>query len=282
MKSIKSSNYIKVILIVIGYVTLPFILNYILGLDNPTNYPIIGNPSDWLGFWAVYLGTAIPLIVVWLTIRDNNKQNTQNRELQTNVLEYQIKIQWINQLTTILLKCKSILSRDIVNELYLPFTKCQEQILPSIYKDVTDQIDSITFEFKVLFPEETDEIEIKFYGVLKEQILRFKALLDDTMFILRFNSSFSAPNNIPNTRYFEELLNSYRQNSSQSKDDSGRIWEIAKLHDFKLLSNRPQILSDLKNGYRLHAFEIQCIAFLKHEHKKAKKLLSENVTEQNK
>lgn len=275
-------TYLRWPLIVVAYITIPLLLNCILGISNPLDSNVIGTPTDWLGFWAVYLGASIPLIVLWFTIRDNNFQNTKNRNLQTSVLEYQVKMQWINQLTSTLLKCKSILGRDIVNDLYLPFTKCREELLPSIYKEAIEQVDSILFEFKVLFPNEADEVENKFYGVFKEQIFRYKALIDDVLFALRYNSGFKAPNNIPNTQFFEEALTSYRNGCAHGGDDTFRIWEIVKKYDYKLLSNRPQILMDLKNRYCLYAFELQCILFLKHEHEKVKLLISKNGTQQDK
>ena len=44
----------KIFFIILGIIFLPIIINYVLMLPTPFNFPIIGSNVDWLSFWGTY------------------------------------------------------------------------------------------------------------------------------------------------------------------------------------------------------------------------------------
>lgn len=87
-------------------VTLPIALNYILLI--PLNANIVGDSTHWLSFWGGYLGaiisSAVAFIILYIQYRNNKKENTKNRQLQLNVLQYQQEIVWLNNLREVMIK----------------------------------------------------------------------------------------------------------------------------------------------------------------------------------
>lgn len=68
----------KIFFIILGIIFLPIIINYVLMLPTPFNFPIIGSNVDWLSFWGTYLGGIIGAFVsftiLYLTLLHNKKE----------------------------------------------------------------------------------------------------------------------------------------------------------------------------------------------------------------
>lgn len=92
MKSI-IKQYWWVLLII---VTIPIAINFILIIPTPVpNRLLVGTISDWLGFWAVYLGASATFVMVFITyktIKQNDTLIVQNSEQLK-----EIKRQWKEQ-----------------------------------------------------------------------------------------------------------------------------------------------------------------------------------------
>jgi len=93
-------------------VTIPIAINFILVIPAPVpNKLVVGTMSDWLGFWAVYLGVLATLVMVFITyktIKQNDKLIAQNNE-QLN----EIKRQW-KELNRPRLSCSLSIGREYV------------------------------------------------------------------------------------------------------------------------------------------------------------------------
>ena len=80
---------------------LPLALYWLI--KQPWGFDAIGGkdaPSDWLGFWGGYIGAVISASVAFFILdkqlKANNQVNKDNRDTQKKNIEYQQKMQWLN------------------------------------------------------------------------------------------------------------------------------------------------------------------------------------------
>ena len=68
----------KIFFIILGIIFLPIIINYVLMLPTPFNFPIIGSNVDWLSFWGTYIGGIIgasaSFLILYLTLLHNKNE----------------------------------------------------------------------------------------------------------------------------------------------------------------------------------------------------------------
>lgn len=58
----RRSSFIIVFLVILA---IPIILNFVIQL--PAIFPVVGEPVNWLMFWATYLGAATSsYVIIWL------------------------------------------------------------------------------------------------------------------------------------------------------------------------------------------------------------------------
>ena len=64
--------------IILGIIVLPIIINYVLMLPVPFNFPIIGSNVDWLSYWGTYIGGIIgasaSFLILYLTLLHNKNE----------------------------------------------------------------------------------------------------------------------------------------------------------------------------------------------------------------
>lgn len=72
-------------------------------IQQPWGYDAIGDekaPEVWLGFWGGYIGSiitsAVAIIILYSQLNANHKENEETRELQIKNIEYQQRMQWLN------------------------------------------------------------------------------------------------------------------------------------------------------------------------------------------
>lgn len=92
-------RYRWIIIIGIIFVILfPIVLNYILLI--PINAPILGESNGWLAFWGCYVGaiisSAIAFMILFIQRKDNHQENSNNRQLELDIIMYQQQCQWLN------------------------------------------------------------------------------------------------------------------------------------------------------------------------------------------
>lgn len=89
-------------------ISIPIFLNFVLSMPSPipSKY-IIGNSSDWLSFWGVYIGsigTFLMALIAVASLKQNDKLSSQNERLilQNEAQLSEIKRQWDEQNTPVL------------------------------------------------------------------------------------------------------------------------------------------------------------------------------------
>lgn len=113
----KMKNW-HLILISLGILILPLVINFVILL--PKFFPVVGDGTNWLSFWAGYTGSivtaGIAMFVLWKQLKQNHEENEDNRQLQLNLLEYQQQTQWINSMREACIKnIYSYDCNDIIN-----------------------------------------------------------------------------------------------------------------------------------------------------------------------
>lgn len=70
--------------IILGIIVLPIIINYVLMLPAPFNFPIIGSNVDWLSFWGTYIGgiigASVSFLILYLTLLHNKNEAKIDRK----------------------------------------------------------------------------------------------------------------------------------------------------------------------------------------------------------
>lgn len=60
--------------------------NTIITYPNPTNLIVAGKPNDWIGFYSSAIGSFIAIVVLIITLKQNEKNNNDLKKQQTNIL----------------------------------------------------------------------------------------------------------------------------------------------------------------------------------------------------
>ena len=179
---------------------LPGIINLVLLI--PRFFPIVGDEIDWLSFWGGYIGAIISAGVAFAILHiqrkdnekqneenrtENKKQNEENRTLQINVLKYQQKTLWLNELKS---KCLEYYLGFDINAL-IDF-KGSINISATTQKDSFDTLkvlcekkNSSAFSFGLMFPpqEYLDEKEYGFLVTLKDYSNIYNVVLFDIIWL---------------------------------------------------------------------------------------------------
>lgn len=98
---LKKYWYIPTIIVsLILIIVLPIGINKIL--LKPAPYEVVGNSETWLAFWSTYLGTIIgsfiTLIVLFMTLKQNEANNKESKELQINIYKKGLEERRIQEL----------------------------------------------------------------------------------------------------------------------------------------------------------------------------------------
>lgn len=129
-------HYWLVLLII---VTIPIVINFILIIPAPVpNKLVVGTMSDWLGFWAVYLGASATFAMVFVTyktIKQNDKLIAQNNE-QLDEIKRQWKEQNRPRLSSSLSIGREFVMVDIRNTSTTPAHNVKISLVNNTNKDI--------------------------------------------------------------------------------------------------------------------------------------------------
>ena len=79
----RTQSIIRLILLVaVSVMSVPIILNFILGLPTPCGITIIGQSTDWLSFWGAYLGGIITAAIGFVSIYYSQKKYEKRQEAE--------------------------------------------------------------------------------------------------------------------------------------------------------------------------------------------------------
>ncbi|MCH5223358.1 MAG: hypothetical protein J1E82_04890 [Muribaculaceae bacterium] len=157
-------KYWMVITIIIsGIIIIPILLNFILLI--PCNLPIIGNSTDWLRFWASYLGIIIAIIVpscvCYYSIRENR---TSRKEL--------IKKEALLNFRKICLRCIHFYNLKLISERILYALDIRD--LENCIKEQNNEVEKVHIDFILNFDKKSKNalqlltLELKCYKFQKE------------------------------------------------------------------------------------------------------------------
>lgn len=277
----KKLSVLTFIIIVLGF---PLLVNQLSLWEAKCD--VFGYPSDWLLFWGTYLAAIASfgmIIISAISIHHNSLENKANRDLQYNVIKYQTKQQWINQLKEAIVCALDAFDESIINEFLKKYNNhSNEQEFYNLYKGIENKLAKATNAIEMVLMGCNDSMATDFLDVFKEKKIRFMYYVDDIIYILQIPDNFQNKNGINNTEYFKQQMEIYKNNGFINPDSNPeRIWEIAEKYNFRLIGNRRQILQDLHSYAKSYSFRKQCNIFIENEIKKTEQILV-NGTEQDK
>ena len=152
---LNKKNIIVLIGIILVAILLPFIINWLILL--PSKFKFVGDGVDWLTFWGGYIGAIISagvaFVILAIQYRQSQNENRKNRKLQIDVIEYQQKRQWLNDLK---IKCTQYFDgfdadslELIVNSFY---NEESEENIKKTLKALSDKKNNSSFSFGIMFP----------------------------------------------------------------------------------------------------------------------------------
>lgn len=284
IKWLKKYWWILFVIDVVIFAFLPIIINSLYLLE--TDYTILHKPSPWTSFWATYLAAAASFGMVLLTaisIIYNLLDNKKNRELQSNVIKYQTKLQWINQLKEAIICARNAFDESVVNDFLKKFNpNSNNQDFGDICQCIDNKITQATFAIETVLLGCKEKIEMDFLDVFKEKRTQYQHYISDVVFVLQFHNNFKNKSGINNTEYFQQLLEEYKNSNLRYSDSNPeRIWEIAEKYNFQLISKRHEILKELLSYNDSIGFAEDSKYLIEMEIKNAEQILN-NGTEQTK
>ena len=141
---------------ILTFIAFPFILNLLIGLENPTGVNVIGESSDWLNFWAAYFGASIPILVLWITLKDNRvSRNQQHQEIL-----YQLYVNSIIQYKVVIQDILDIINNTNIEELVKIIKQSGLYEKRELFvKDLLTRLNTSTNSFRLEFASNLDKTE---------------------------------------------------------------------------------------------------------------------------
>lgn len=234
-------RYWWIILIV---VFTPLIINWLI--LRPAFFKIVGEDTDWLGFWGAYIGTILSSVIAFYVLHkqleQNHVENRNNRELQISILEYQTKSQWLTELKSKMVDFYNAFSQNDITMLGDCFGSYDnKKYINKEIKRISDKMKIADFAKGLLFPNKLDNKESECLVKLKTYIEEFNALLEDLnwLVILCDNDKFRTDPIFRNklTQSFKKRAEHYNNIKSQ------RIWNLidfgaTKIHISSIANQR--------------------------------------------
>lgn len=253
---------IHILIIIIGVILSPVILNIIL---KSPNFWIegIGNEIDWLAFWGSYggatIGGLITLYVLYKTLTQNDNNNTASKDLQLAIVKAQFKQNWLDNFIVDL--------KEIIN--YVNLVELREAIFninanPNKARDfISKEIvrtSSKPIEFNLHFDESiADDLENQFMSSFNEHAViyhRFIVFLGRTLTLL--NNSTDLKNARSTLKKFE-IIDDQRKDEILTKDELEQLITVGKLE--KYLAIMDEIIQKRLSLF-LSAYEIRQVSIL--------------------
>lgn len=277
MRWIIQHKTISFILFLILFGILPIVINILCQIQAPSE--ILEEPSNWLLFWGTYAAAIASFGMILIT----SISLYSTKQQQLNTIRYQSKLDWINQLKPILVDVVDSLDEDIMNDFLREFNNISDTPdFSEIFLSSNAKLKKAKYALRTHLMGCNDSIMTEFYQVFRKMEFDYITYLDEIAFVLKFKDGFKNPEGIPNVEYFKQQLDIFKKKCPHIKDkpNPDKIWKIAELYDYKLISKRDDILHALHFYADTHSFRMQCEYVIKEEYKIADSIL--NGTEQNK
>jgi hypothetical protein len=158
----KKENLFTKYWLVIPIILTPVVLNSSLQLQAPIN--IIGDSESWLNFWGTYLASIVTLMVLYITVRHNQKNNKKTQQLQIAIMQNGIRERWLNDLVNTLKKNLSYVNLQKLtyhtNNIDLNLKDSCNFFLAEVSKGCNTDIET-TLDFLFIEEEEKEKDTVK-------------------------------------------------------------------------------------------------------------------------
>ncbi|MEE3416321.1 MAG: hypothetical protein VZR53_13240 [Prevotella sp.] len=229
------------------FAAIPVIINWLMLLPSPCEV----YEGDWLSFWGPYLGAIVPFLILYFTIRSNEKENNKNRAAQSNYIKCQIDYSRLDYLNTRIADYIGAL-----NEMELGLISEKSKYDPILSRNKVELILKQAnqaynlLDISLTFYEDEKSQKIKEY--LNNFQLEYNEVLPDLCYIIR-----SYIPGDPN----ENLAKIIEQYPSGNE----RILKVMKEKGLNIKENRNDIMYELVNNLAIDDLEKELKNFIIYE-----------------
>lgn len=163
------------IFIILGILIIPIIINYVLLIPIPFNFPIIGSNVDWLSFWGTYIGGILgafaSFIILYLTLRHNRNEAEIERKSNQLLLLKKDLAERLSDVNFMPLHIDASNEINVHNEI---------SRLNMLYEIYGQKCSSVQF----LYNNDENELAKQFYGAYSKFTLHFGVEINNLKYIL--------------------------------------------------------------------------------------------------
>ena len=158
-----------------GILIIPIIINYVLLIPIPFNFPIIGSNVDWLSFWGTYIGGILgafaSFIILYLTLRHNRNEAEIERKSNQLLLLKKDLAERLSDVNFMPLHIDASNEINVHNEI---------SRLNMLYEIYGQKCSSVQF----LYNNDENELAKQFYGAYSKFTLHFGVEINNLKYIL--------------------------------------------------------------------------------------------------
>ena len=261
--------------IIIILLAVPVGINYLILNPTPKGFRVADPSNGWLNFFAVYFGSVITALVSFVvlhrTIKNNHKENENNRKLQTAILKYQVNKEKINN-------TKELFARYIYSLDYFgikSLAKTFDNNKRAYFGSIRQLMENTSIAFQMLdfeLADFKDPKEKQYKDSINTFRFRYNDLLMDLLWMLQ-------PYNLKGTddenrEAYIERLNECQAQTTDTENDINRIWNIIPKYDYKVKENCHKIINDCINGFDFKSIETIANDFFEYEKNKNETLIN--------
>lgn len=248
-------------------IVIPILVNCILSIS--TSFKVYEN--GWLGFWGSYLGALFPFVILYLTLRDNRRENEKGRNVQTAIIEYQVSKDYQNALKKDLADYINALNLMEMELIAIQATKDTDITLNKLYMIVTNS-NSAFQKLNLTLADYDDNTEKVFKDFLIKFDTAFRYLVSDIAWLMdNYNS-----------KDCKTAIEEYRNFAMKEGNDCYeflRIWKVIEDKGYNL-DDVYKIIQELLNRIEYRAVSMKSQEFIVYEKEKMKKSLDDVLNQQ--
>lgn len=227
---------------------------------------------DWTAVSAI--ASALMIVITGISIiysnkqnretrKENDNQNSQNRELQIRSIEYQAHLNWLMNLQTAIINMSDNLRFDIVDSFRDNDPSHNKRIISDAFK----KVNAAQSRLASLLIGRNHEEEQLFMDFLSKFIPKYYDFLFDLEFIHSISSCIL-------TEELRTNVEQYKASKQQYSNGSNRIWNIITFHGLLVTNkDRSRYLNTLIKEYHFEEFERSYLNLIKFENSLAQKIL---------
>ena len=159
-------KYWRLVLFIMIIMGVPIVLNFYV--FTPSCQESVGDVKDWINFWSNYLSAIISAMIAFAILiiqrkdnksencqnRDNNHtENEKNRQLQLNVLAYQQRSQWLNNLREAIINNIIVYETNNLREIINLFKTTNLSLIQQKIKDTLERLIYTDTKVAMMMPE---------------------------------------------------------------------------------------------------------------------------------